>query len=480
MQVMTTRQRKFIYGAGIAVLLIPIIGLGLPAGAEQRANSFLSSGGMLAKLRTKYDLGESTLGDVDPSSSAMNLVLLGLRGPAASILRLEAEEMQSQKNWGKLKALVDTITLLQPHYVRVWQFQGWNLAYNVSGQWDATEDRFYWVKEGIKFQNKGIERNKQSCTLVWHTGQLFGRKIGYADEWKYYRQFFMVDPDPKFAPGPDPDINPDSQDNWLVAKRYYADANDVERAYKRPLPLMKELFRHYPARCQIDYASTQQKEGNFKTAAAWEEAYRDWTEEFGQEEFKWEVELLGETYDPKYTFESFFPRTEGETEGNTSVLRDHAFENFPPPVEPAEAIGRQRKLVKSQIDILHYDYWRKLIAIEKNQKMVEVHEHIYNGKKMFMEGLTSPGLDGEPSPAQRELELGMQKLSEIFDSFPELVDDTLVDEALTAVLYWRYIYQVNKDTPPVDYPLKKLWNDSQSDTELMKRMRDQFRRETMP
>ena len=90
MNTLTSRQRKLLYTGCIGILLIPIIGLGLPAGKNERAFQ-----GQLARLRTEYELGESTLGDVDPSSSAMNLVLLGLRGPAASILRLDAEELQS-------------------------------------------------------------------------------------------------------------------------------------------------------------------------------------------------------------------------------------------------------------------------------------------------------------------------------------------------------------------------------------------------
>ena len=173
---LTSRQRKIAYVIGIVVLLIPIVLLGQPSGKEG------DSEGLLSKKRQEYDLGESTLGNVDPSSSAMNLVLLGLRGPAASILQLEAKELQKTKNWGKMRALVDTITLLQPHYVKVWQFEGWNLAYNVSSAWDATEDRYYWVKEGIKFQNDGVSRNQKNADLVWHTARLIGWKVGAADE----------------------------------------------------------------------------------------------------------------------------------------------------------------------------------------------------------------------------------------------------------------------------------------------------------
>ena len=157
-----SRQRKMAYGIGIVLLLVPIVYLGFPAKQNAAAGEQSGGLGVLARMRQDYDLGEATLGQVDPSSSAMNLVLLGLRGPAASVLHLKAIEYQERKQWAKLKATVDSIILLQPHYVQIWKFQGWNLAYNVSREWDKVDDRFYWVKEGIKFLILGTERNSDS------------------------------------------------------------------------------------------------------------------------------------------------------------------------------------------------------------------------------------------------------------------------------------------------------------------------------
>ena len=111
---LNSRQRKMSYFIGIILLLGPIVYLGFPA--EQNAADSQSGGlGKLAQMRQQYDLGEATLGKVDPSSSAMNLVLLGLRGPAASVLHLKAIEYQEKKQWAKLRTTVDSIILLQPH-----------------------------------------------------------------------------------------------------------------------------------------------------------------------------------------------------------------------------------------------------------------------------------------------------------------------------------------------------------------------------
>ena len=67
----------------------------------------------------------------------------------------------ASQDWDRMKATVDLITKLQPHFLSVWTFQGWNLAYNVSVEWDAPEDKYDWIKQGIKFLQDGVEKNQQ-------------------------------------------------------------------------------------------------------------------------------------------------------------------------------------------------------------------------------------------------------------------------------------------------------------------------------
>ena len=170
------------YLAGIVILLIPVIGLGMPAGSDE------GSGGKLADLRQAYDLGETSLGEVDPSSATMNLVLLGLRGVAANLLWMEHEELKKTKNWSQMRATTRSIILLQPHFLKVWRFHGWDLAYNVSAEWDSIADRYYWVKEGAIFTMDGTDRNQQYTELYWDVGHILGHKIGNSDEWRDFRK----------------------------------------------------------------------------------------------------------------------------------------------------------------------------------------------------------------------------------------------------------------------------------------------------
>ena len=87
----------------------------------------------------------------DPTSATMNLVLLGLRGIAANVLWMDHEELFKTKNWARMEATARSIITLQPHFLQVWRYHGWHLAFNVSAAWDDVRDRYFWVKKGAKF-----------------------------------------------------------------------------------------------------------------------------------------------------------------------------------------------------------------------------------------------------------------------------------------------------------------------------------------
>ncbi|TXT29825.1 MAG: Uncharacterized protein FD138_2372 [Planctomycetota bacterium] len=235
---LTAQQRKLAYLMGIVILMLPIIVLGMPAADEE------GSGGKLARLRQEHDLGESTLGKVDPTSATMNLVLLGMRGVAVNLLRMQLDTERDQKQWAQMRATTESVILLQPHYIQVWRYLGWNLAYNVSAEWDAVEDRYFWVKEGAKFLMQGAERNRLDPEVYWDTGNTLGKKIGRSDEWKQFRVFFKEDPDKdRYQGGPDSAINPSKRDNYLVAKDWFQKANDAEEKHEQHI-MMNTLFGH--------------------------------------------------------------------------------------------------------------------------------------------------------------------------------------------------------------------------------------------
>lgn len=421
---LTSQQRKLAYAAGIAILLIPIILLGMPASGKEGSGSEVSAGGKLAQLRQEYDLGESNLGDVDPTSATMNLVLLGMRGIATNMLWMEHEELKKTKNWAQMRSTTESIIMLQPHYLQVWRYHGWDLAYNVSAEWDAVEDRYYWVKEGAKFSMKGSERNQRYPELYWESGRILGQKIGRADEATFFRDYFKVDPNPEFQ-GPDPGINPEGKDNYLAAKSWFFKANEAEDNHPQHI-MMRLLFRSYPYRSQLDYAGALQKEGIFDEVAriAWLDAFNEWTSDYGKQTFQApECELILEA-----TEEDF-----------TALAKSNGVD-----------VQIVRRWINHYQQTANYRYWRSRALSESESTTVDAHRDLYNGEQRFKAG--------ELPQARKLLESGMRKLAIVLQRHPQLqIEDESLEEALWAVMLWQKILQLEQDPIPDFYPLKDYY-----------------------
>ena len=441
MSKLTSQQRKWIYVGGIVLLLVPIIWLGSPSTGKE------GSGGVLAKLRQPppvgYDLGETTIGDVDPTSSAMNLVLLGLRGVATNLLWMDAIEHQKTKNFGQLRADVESIILLQPHFLAVWDHHGWNLAYNVSAEWDGVADRYYWVKEGGKFLMRGSARNQRYPELYWKTGRIMGPKIGQSDEWRQFREFFRKDPNEKeFKGRPDPGVNPNDKDNYIVAHDWYSQSNDVEDTQEQHV-MSRILFRQQKSQSLIDFADVQHREGIFDEVAsrAWQDARDVFIGEYGQEEYQTPGGRIIQEATPQ------------------STLR------------LAEEQGVSPKLIAYWTvryqNVSNYRTWRTRLISESVPATGQGHRALYHGRELFKEG--------KFAEAQASLERGMAIYEKLLQRFPSLLsDDATIDEVLGSVLYWRYVFELREAPIPNNYPLKEWWEKEQG---RLVRLDQNFRRE---
>jgi hypothetical protein len=440
-----TTKRKVIYAVCAGLLLIPIIGLGQPASRADRA-----SGGLIARERFNQDLGDATLGDVDPASSAMSLVLLGMRGMAASVLWSQAEQEKMTKQWSQLEATVERILLLQPHFQTVWKMQCWNLTYNVSAECDAVEDRYFWVKKGLIFLQRGVTRNKHIPELPHDTGDFCGKKIGRADERDFYRKYFVVDPDTEqFQGGPDPKINSSGEDNYLRARTWYQLANEVaDEGVVQQHKMDGPLFYAYPYRSLMDYSTAKQQdavsapvselEDLFKDAQQkWAEAYDQWTSIYGRRAFN--TAVFGWL----------------QIDGSDEELQKYAVQDNMTLAQKIEFRDRYQNTTG-------YRFWKERCLVESEDDMAAAHRLIIEGRKKHRE-------DQDMEAASQLLGEGLTRLQKVFDRHrtPAGVNDLLhndhdlAEEAVKALL----IYRQARDLwgQPIgegdDFPCKEVWTD---------------------
>lgn len=488
---------KSLYLAGVAALLIPLAALSTPSTPD--ATGRRSQGGVLPQMRDTHGLSQTSLGHIDPAGEAIKLATLGMRGVAANILWTKAHEYKKTEDWTALSATLEQITHLQPHFIAVWRFQGWNLSYNVSVEWDDYRDRYTWVIKGVDFLKQGVQYNEHEPMLLWDIGWILSHKIGRADEHKQFRQLFLEDDD---FHGSRPLAE---RDNWLVGKEWVRRAEELVDVRGQPVKGMQPLvFHSYPPLCQINYASALEEDGTFGEVArrAWSQAGREWLE-YGQralrqgpddtplrlddlerqlaranalteELFKLvpsglldqitaermeslspaERAALEKPYDQRNPEEN---RLVGEaSEKLTISLPDVAARIEGDDGSKARELAREAEVaqdIASFIDrgsnIVNYRYWKVRCAAEQTDDALEARRLVYQADQALRES--------EFEKARELYERGMQSWRKTLDAFPMLVDDGIVgDDFLRATRRYRHVLKQLEEPFPDEFVLQDV------------------------
>ena len=272
--------RKIVYIIVIAALLFPLYRMGNPA--QRTAGGTLSQGGTLAQMRAQNGLAEANLGQIDPASSTMKLATFGMRGVAVALLWNRSLDYEKKADWMNVVATGNQIIMLEPHFISIWDFVGWKLAYNASAQYDDYRERYRWVIRGFEFIQKGTTYNQTAPKLFQKAGWTISQKIGIADEKNQYRRLFRED-----------DEFHDKQvykerDNWLFGRNFYQVAEDL---FEKGGDIGKETRCVFYSRSRMNllrYAEWMEIDGcgitkdntpvfdEEHTAAAWNNAAEQW------------------------------------------------------------------------------------------------------------------------------------------------------------------------------------------------------------
>jgi hypothetical protein len=205
-----------------------------------------------------------------PPSLAFATVAMGaFRGLVVDVLWMRADKLKEQGQFFDAKQLAEWITTLQPRFASVWEFQAWNMAYNISVAMPATQpdQRWRWVKNGYELlRDQGIPLNPKSIELYRELGRIFQHKIGGVtdDAHKYYKLQLALAMEPLLGPA-------DSQYFDALAEA----SSDWQRVIKDPnvSPLITALKSADSTFSDDDgfvsnYLSLRQNAGRFTPAAA--------------------------------------------------------------------------------------------------------------------------------------------------------------------------------------------------------------------
>ncbi len=152
---------------------------------------FLTQQRTLSHRRAAMPAARAAVGDLPPAVAFTTVVLGGFRGLLVDLLWLRSSRLQEDGRYFELTQLADWITRLEPHFVQVWAFHAWNLAYNVTSILPDPADRWRWVDEAISLlRDRGIPRSDDNPRLYYELGWLFqGKLSGRGDpSVAYYRE----------------------------------------------------------------------------------------------------------------------------------------------------------------------------------------------------------------------------------------------------------------------------------------------------
>ena len=514
-------RNKLIYVTILIAMLIPLYLLGQPAGGSAG-----DAGGQLTQMRTKFNIAESELGDINPASETMKLASLGLRGVAATLLWSKANDYKVHHEWDRLKATLNNIALLQPHYEKVWEFQAHNLSYNVSSEFDDYRQRYSMVREGIEFLTRGVEQNRKAPRLIWYTGWFYGQKIGMSDEKKQFRRLFSDD-EPQHEALRERSIAVDSPesrgpdgkpDNWLIGRQWLLYGYDLVDSGVRIRNQTPLNFYSTGPKWRIKHAEAIESEGvlDDRAKSAWQLASDDW-QTFGQRSvpttspFTIKLGSLDEMREQRETLLEQFMELAGETfqEEERSLLESLNEEEraaWETPTE--ERSGEQQNLayavarrlepslgrvarkapeavrlraiqMAAELDDLkeriaktdsyreqvNYEYWLTLTSAEQEDRTVEARRLLFEAEQA--------NADSDLDLAIEKYEQSFELWAQVFDDYPVLLEDDLSEDLMRSVR--RYKIANDRDTFADDFPLAPFVEIMEAETksaEEYKRLRN--------
>ncbi|HYO24181.1 MAG TPA: hypothetical protein VEQ85_04460, partial [Lacipirellulaceae bacterium] len=474
-------NRKIVYLVALAALLWPMAWLGSPSTVSD------PEGGKLAQLRSEARLGQADLGAIDPASETIRMATLGLRGMAVTMLWNKANQYKKVEDWDAFQATLDQLSRLQPYFVKVWQYQAWNLTYNVSVELDDVRDRFYYVKRGIFYLKDGIQYLRDNPTLLDDLGWFTGNKVGRADEHELYRRMFKADDELHAA-----DTQSQARDNWLVSRQWYELAISAVDDRGQPLGTKNPVtFFDSPARSQMSYAEAIEEEGvqNSLWRSAWElggELWHDYatremraTQGFmvrlaDQEKYEADMRRYADELDALRPGMSDVLRREAEAglsdkqkellaappanptpeEATLSQQATEALDITPAEVaariaaEDPDKASAARKLanqilaanerarsISTDRDVANYAYWESRCKIEQTDAALNARRLAHEGRRAFQD-------EGDLDKAREKYEACFVQWAEALKAVPEIgIDSTFGGDLMEFVDDYHKVLQ---------------------------------------
>ncbi len=133
----------------------------------------------LHNAQVQYDLTNEPVEGIDPGLVLATTALGAFRGIIVDVVWIRMESLKQQGKFFEIVQLADLACRLAPRFPKVWDFNAWNMAYNVSVHIPDLTERWLWVKQGIELlRDRGIPNNRTEPELYFTLAFIYLHKIG--------------------------------------------------------------------------------------------------------------------------------------------------------------------------------------------------------------------------------------------------------------------------------------------------------------
>ncbi len=106
-------------------------------------------------------------------------LLGGFRGLLIDAVWLRAVKLQQNNKFWELYQLYNWMGQLEPRLEEIWDFNGWNMAYNLVAELQDSEARWQWIQRAIEWlRDEGLKYNPRSGKIKERISWIFFQKIG--------------------------------------------------------------------------------------------------------------------------------------------------------------------------------------------------------------------------------------------------------------------------------------------------------------
>lgn len=139
----------------------------------------------------RRSLAKSPTPPLRPGEFVGTLLLGSLRALAVDLLWVRAEKLRVEGKFFEELALLELLSELQPHLPMVWDANGYNLAYNVSLTFKDQKKQWEWMRKGILFLQRGLQKNPENGYLEKSLAFLYWHRLNQTSRGRYVRNPYM-------------------------------------------------------------------------------------------------------------------------------------------------------------------------------------------------------------------------------------------------------------------------------------------------